>query len=421
MVWVLSVYEQRLSVDARPWAAAAPRWGARPPATLRAVEESLRTSKAVTKDHPTIGIDAGPLTSGHGIRGIGRYVASLLEALAREESDWCSEHLGILVDGSADSTWPSERTWRAHRSTVRPQDLGWLTSAFLDRLAIRGSNPLLWHQTDPSSPFSPVPLWRTIATVYDLIPLRDPAVMRRLRPHRRIPYRIYLRNARKAGLVIAISETTALEVEEVLGVPAERVRVVYPAVVQLATPVATKASRREGEPAFLFVGVPDPHKRPDLAIDALAAFRRTNHAGRLSFIGFHPGRDRASLEARARAASVADSVEFVDYLSDGDLANRYASAILLAISRIEGFGLPPVEAVMSGGTVVATPEPIYREVLGQAACYAADASPEALAEAMLTATYRPTDAAARTRLETRYSWRATADALLGAYRVAQDL
>jgi glycosyltransferase involved in cell wall biosynthesis len=245
--------------------------------------------------------------------------------------------------------------------------------------------------------------------------------MRRLRPHRRIPYRIYLRNARKAGLVIAISETTALEVEEVLGVPAERVRVVYPAVVQLATPVATKASRREGEPAFLFVGVPDPHKRPDLAIDALAAFRRTNHAGRLSFIGFHPGRDRASLEARARAASVADSVEFVDYLSDGDLANRYASAILLAISRIEGFGLPPVEAVMSGGTVVATPEPIYREVLGQAACYAADASPEALAEAMLTATYRPTDAAARTRLETRYSWRATADALLGAYRVAQDL
>ena len=291
VVWVLSVYEQRLSVDARPWAAAAPRWGARPPATLRAVEESLRTSKAVTKDHPTIGIDAGPLTSGHGIRGIGRYVASLLEALAREESDWCSEHLGILVDGSADSTWPSERTWRAHRSTVRPQDLGWLTSAFLDRLAIRGSNPLLWHQTDPSSPFSPVPLWRTIATVYDLIPLRDPAVMRRLRPHRRIPYRIYLRNARKAGLVIAISETTALEVEEVLGVPAERVRVVYPAVVQLATPVATKASRREGEPAFLFVGVPDPHKRPDLAIDALAAFRRTNHAGRLSFIGFHPGRE----------------------------------------------------------------------------------------------------------------------------------
>ena len=391
------------------------------PATLRAVEESLRTSQAPTKNHPTIGIDASPLTSGHGIRGIGRYVAGLLEALGREEPDWCARHLGILVYGSADSTWPSARIWRARRSTIRPQDTGWLASAFLDRLAIRGSDPLLWHQTDPSNPFSPVPARRTIATVYDLIPLRDAAVMHRIRLHRRIPYRIYLRGVRKAGLVIAISETTALEVEEVLGVPPERVRVVYPAVVPLATPTAAKPPGRDSEPDFLFVGVPAPHKRPDLAIDALAAFRRINHAGRLTFVGFHPGRDRARLVARARTASVADAVVFRDLVSDRQLAELYRSSTLMALSRIEGFGLPPVEALLAGGRVIAAREPIYEEVLGDAACYAAEASPDAIAEAMLIATQTTPPIAARRRLETRFSRRATADALLGAYRAAQNL
>jgi glycosyltransferase involved in cell wall biosynthesis len=385
------------------------------------VETISRLQEVPTSDHPAVGIDATPLTSGHGIRGIGRYVASLLEALGREEPDWCAEQLGILVNGAATSSWPSARTWRARRATVRPQDIGWLASAVFDRLAIHGSSPRLWHQTDPTSPFAPLPSRRTITTVYDLIPLRDAAVMRRIRLHRRIPYRLYLHSVRKAGLVIAISEATAREVREVLGVPAERVRVVYPAVVPPTAPGAERAAGNGGGPDFLFVGVPDPHKRPDLAIDALAAFRRINHAGRLTFVGFHPDRDRARLVARARAASVADAVVFADQISDRDLARLFASSTLMALSRIEGFGLPPVEALLAGGRVVALPEPIYKEVLADAACYAVEASPDAIAEAMLLATQTSPPAEARTRLEARFSWRATADALLAAYRTAQNL
>jgi glycosyltransferase involved in cell wall biosynthesis len=385
------------------------------------VETISRPGAASTSGHPAIGIDVTPLTSGHGIRGIGRYVAGLLEALGREEPEWCAEQLGVLVDGAAGPTWPSARTWRTRRAAIRPQDVGWLASAVFDRLAIRGSSPRLWHQTDPGSPFSPVPARRTIATVYDLIPLRDPAVMHRIRPHRRIPYRIYLRNVGKSRLVIAISETTAMDVREVLGVPAERVRVVYPAVVPSTGAGTPKAADGGSEPDFLFVGVPDPHKRPDLAIDALVAFRRINHSGRLTFVGFHPDRDRARLVARARTASVADAVVFRDLVSDRELTALYASSTLMALSRIEGFGLPPVEALLAGGRVIAAREPIYEEVLGDAACYAAEASPDAIAEAMLIATQSTPPIAALRRLEARFSWRATADALLAAYRTAQDL
>lgn len=385
------------------------------------METASRLRGNETSGHPLVGIDATPLASGHAIRGIGRYVASLLEALRQEEPDWCAEQLGILVSRGANSTWPAARTWRARRASVRPQDIGWLASPVFDRLGLRGTSPRLWHQTDPSSPFAPLPSRRTIATVYDLIPLRDAAVMRRMRFHRRIPYRLYLRNVRRAGLVIAISEVTAREVNETLGVPLDRVRVVYPSVVPLTAAAPERAARSGSEPEFLFVGIPDPHKRPDLAIDALAAFRAINHAGRLTFVGFHPRRDRERLVERARRASVASAVTFADQIDDQTLAGLFASSTLLALSRIEGFGLPPVEALLAGGRVVAVPEPIYEEVLGRAACYAAEASPESIAEAMSEASRIVPPAEALRLIEARFSRRATADALLAAYGAARDL
>jgi glycosyltransferase involved in cell wall biosynthesis len=118
---------------------------------------------------------------------------------------------------------------------------------------------------------------------------------------------------------------------------------------------------------------------------------------------------------------VADAVVFRDLVSDRELTALYASSTLMALSRIEGFGLPPVEALLAGGRVIAAREPIYEEVLGDAACYAAEASPDAIAEAMLIATQSTPPIAALRRLEARFSWRATADALLAAYRTAQDL
>jgi glycosyltransferase involved in cell wall biosynthesis len=335
-----------------------------------------------------------------------------------EEPAWCAEYLGVLVAGREARTLPAALTWRSRRATFRPQDLNWLAAAISDRVAIRKSKPRFWHQTDPGIPFSPLPAGRTIATVYDLIPLRDPAVMDRIRPHRRLLYRLYLRQVQEAGLVIAISETTARQVADELHVPRERIHVVYPALVPLRIRPQLATSQTCGEPEFLFVGVPDPHKRPHLAVDAVAAFRQRYGGGRLTFVGFHPARDRQQLLARAQAANIAGSVSFLDHVTDAELAAHYSSAVLLTLSRIEGFGLPPVEALLSGGRVVAVLEPIYREVLGDAACYAADASPSAVAEAMHRATEQWPDAVVTERLAARYSPRAAADRLRAAYDAA---
>lgn len=382
----------------------------------------------------TVGLDLTPVSGPHGIRGIGRYVDGVAMALIREHATWSADHLGLLLAGGQDVPGLVQATWRTSRTPWRPQDIGWLWATVADRIVLRGRRPAIWHLTDPVTPLPPLPPARTAVTVYDLIPLQEPAVLAAVRPHRRMIYRRYLRTVERAGLVIAISEATAQDVQELLHVPTERIRVVHPWVTRigsrrpprrppdLASAVAgRRADRAQGapgdeDPLFLFVGVPEPHKRADLAIRSLAAHRSRGHGGRLAFIGHHPPGTRAALASLAADLGVLGSVAFLGRLDDEELAGRYERSVLLALSRREGFGLPPVEAVLAGGRVVATPTPIYRELLGDAATFATGDTAAEVAAAMADAAAAPpptTDV--RERLASRFSAQHTADALLDAY------
>lgn len=379
----------------------------------------MQSGRASTSNDPQlVGLDLTPLGSGHGIRGIGRYVAGIVSALAHERPEWMADHLGALIRPGTSLTG-TFRTWRSRRPTFRPQDLEWLWAVWADRLAIHDRPPAIWHQTDPNAPFGPLPASRSVVTVYDLIPLREPDVMARIRPHRRLIYRLYLRQVRRAAFVVAISQSTAAEVERTLRVPRSRIRVVYPAVLPVSLrPIAPPADP-SGPAEFLFVGVPDPHKRPDLAVAALATYRRECGEARLTFVGQHPAAARASLAAQAQDSGVGPSVRFLDRVSDDELAGLYARAVLLTLSRVEGFGLPPVEALLSGGRVVATPAPIYDEVLSGLATFARDGSPASVAQAMAACRLGdPPEPAAIAQLADRFSPRRAADTLVAVYEEA---
>ena len=164
--------------------------------------------------------------------------------------------------------------------------------------------------------------------------------------------------------------------------------------------------------SLLFVGVPDPHKRPELAILALADLRKRGGEMRLLFLGHHPERTRRSLRALVSQHRLDHAVEFRDHVSDDALARLYATGILLALSTREGFGLPAVESLISGGRVV--------EVLGQAATFADDDSPDAIAAAIEHASARPANADSAVRLAERYSAASVAASLVAAYHRAHD-
>lgn len=92
---------------------------------------------------------------------------------------------------------------------------------------------------------------------------------------------------------------------------------------------------------FLMVSALVPYKRVDLAIDACARFGAS-----LRIVGDGP--DRARLEQKAGA-----TVEFLGWLSDGDIRDEYRRAAAVILPGEEDFGIVPVEAQACGRPVIA--------------------------------------------------------------------
>ena len=365
-----------------------------------------------------VGIDATPLAGGHGARGIGRYLQGLFDAI--RDADWVTTgpRIGTLVR-TGQGAPAAGAVWRTRRAAWRPQDLDFLVASVADRMAVRNNPPRVWHHTDPLVPASPLRRARTLVTVYDLIPLRDAAVMAAIRIHRRVAYRRYLAMIRNAGGVIAISETTADDVVALLGVPRARVTVVPPHVVAL--PAGNGAGDRSASPGtravrLLFVGAAEPHKRAGLAIATLAELVRRGIDAELAFAGGQPPRARNQLDRLVGAAGLGSRVRFLGRIDDDRLARLYRESILLATSSLEGFGLPPIEAVVAGGRVVAAPIAAYRESLGTAGVIAAASSAASLSDAVEAASAQPASPRDRDVLLARFGSAAVAGSLATAYR-----
>jgi len=368
-------------------------------------------------------LDVGPAAGGHGARGIGRYVRGLVDSLddwpaERRELIWAvgraGQDLGSFASRATTSRWLG----------FRPLDLGLVASPIaLDR-ATRRTRAAIFHATDPHRPWRSRRV-RQIVTAYDLIPLRETEMLASWQPHQRYAYRAYLDQVRRADLVVAISRATADDVAERLGVGPDRIAIVCPVVAAPAVPLdpARGAKPDEAidpargaapaEPTFLFVGALDPHKQPELAVAALAGYRETHGGGLLHFIGPSSEEQRAGVRTAAQRLGVVDAIRFEGRVSDPELDAAYATATaLLATSRLEGFGLPPVEAILRGVPVISVDIPSARETVGDAATLVpSDAG--SIAAAM--AAPRPPSDRARAEIAGRYSRASTAEALWAAY------
>jgi glycosyltransferase involved in cell wall biosynthesis len=124
----------------------------------------------------------------------------------------------------------------------------------------------------------------------------------------------------------------------------------------------------------LAVGGLEPRKQPGLLIEAhRRAAERGLRAG-LVFVGDGPL--RAELEASGATV--------LGRLRDRELDAAYADALCLAcVSREEGFGFTPLEALAAGVPAVVSDLPVFRETLGDAGLAVPPDDADALAHALL--------------------------------------
>jgi|YNPNPStandDraft_1061719.scaffolds.fasta_scaffold04578_7 glycosyltransferase involved in cell wall biosynthesis len=328
-----------------------------------------------------IGIDARLLY--YRQAGIGQYTLRLVEALAAEAA---GERFFLLHDWRQRKGLPQAPNLRPIR-LYTPSHHRWehLTLP-LELLTLRLD---LLHSPDFILP--PRRSCAGVVTVHDLAFLRFPHLVT---PEAARYYGRIHQAAHSAERVIAVSECTRRDVLELLGVPEERVRVIYEAAGEPFRPLELPPGERRdfrgrhlaaGRFA-LFVGTIEPRKNlPTL----LRAFRRMmeRHPDlephpRLTIVG-EQGWLSEEVFSLLQELHLAQEVAFIGPATQEELVWLYNAARFLAFpSLYEGFGLPPLEAMACGTPVVASTAGAVPEVVGEAGLLVHPNDVEGWAEAM---------------------------------------
>jgi glycosyltransferase involved in cell wall biosynthesis len=221
-----------------------------------------------------------------------------------------------------------------------------------------------------------------------------------------ISYRMERYSARRADLVIAVSEENRVDVVEQYDVPGDRMRVIPNGI----RPERFKEARPEG-PTILFVGRLHQRKGVDVLLRAMPEVREHVPDARLLVAG--SGEREGQLKALKEELGLGDEVEFLGFVPDEDLPDLYARARVFTMpSLYEGFGIVMIEAMASSVPVVAFATGGAPEVIEDGSNgYLADV--DTLADRLVRVLEDPAGAAAMGRrgrelVEARYSWRAVA-------------
>lgn len=321
--------------------------------------------------------------------GIGRYTLNLLHGLVTVGRGAALPGLGpVGVWVSPDAVLPPEiaesPTLRVIPKAGRPQQLGnwWRNGSELRQMGVS-----VMHCPDTFAPrLRRSAACRVVLTVHDVIPLVCQGQLNRSVKQRLGPaWRWWVAaQVRQASAVVTVSEYSAQDLRQVLGLPDEKITVIPNAI-----PPSEQAMHDGGDevqlarlgvrsPFALYVGRRDPYKNVPGLVRAFARLHRHGEAGsnhlanadatapQLVIAGEADPRYREA-EQEACRLGLGHNVVFTDYVDQLALSALYRQAsLVVSFSRYEGFGLPLLEAMRAGTPVVATRAASIPEVLSGA-------------------------------------------------------
>jgi len=307
--------------------------------------------------------------------GVHQYIHHLLRHLG--QADGSLRYTVLLGEGTLppDIALTSLRSrWPTSRAAVRV-----LWEQLAQPWTLRRIGAHLVHGPAFVGPLlAPCPV---VITIHDLSFIRFPTLFR---PAKRLYLTVLTRfSARRARRLIAVSTHTAAETTRLLGVPSERIDVVYHGVDPVFHPlpadeVAVFRQRRGLPERFvLCVGTLEPRKNQTRLVEAFARI----HDGQVKLVLVGgKGWLYDELFTRVEALGLSKEIIFPGYVMNDELPLWYNAATILAYpSLYEGFGMPVLEAQACGTPVLTSNVSSLPEAAGDAASMVDPYDVEALA------------------------------------------
>jgi len=321
------------------------------------------------------------------IDGVGRFTREFLNGLAafdHENEYWVFVSEGIFRELPALGPRFHCRVAHVPASRFLPKNQAYfaLQSALLPRLD-------LLHSPASVAPFVVRPSWQRLVTVHDLaFKARPEAVALATRLWRNSAWPLCVRQVDR---IVAVSRSTKDDLMRFYGVPEDKILVIHECVSWAEKPATggrlPEIRDRYGLPDRFILNVGTPGKGKNV-LGLVRAFHllksRSSVPHKLVLVGpvaWSSGVSSAAVRAEIRRLGLEDEVLFAGYVPDEDLAPIYAAADLFVFpSFYEGFGLPPLEAMVSGTPVAVSRTSSLPEVVGEAGLFFDPQSPEDIAQ-----------------------------------------
>lgn len=337
----------------------------------------------------------GAQTRSH-LRGIGRYTRELIKALLRQAGEAHAIHLVLHAPlEQASDALIAEFGALLPRTRIHLLRLPRHTSEHLtgntwrhhaaSRLSHYGLTCLdadtVWHSSvfegyDEDGVLPDAPLFHTsrVATLYDLIPLHDPEVFL---PGAR-PKAWYERRSAflpTCDLLFCLSEWTAQEAVQRLHLDPERLVVIGGGVDSSFRPLVFDAQQHGNllarfsitRPYVLYNGGLDQRKNVPALLRAFALLPMAIRQRHQLIVLGDDRQVHQSMIALCRQLGLdQQEVVFTGRVNDSDLVSLYGLCALFVFpSRLEGFGLPVLEAMACGAPTLCSDAASLPEVAGR--------------------------------------------------------
>ena len=244
----------------------------------------------------------------------------------------------------------------------------------------------LYLSTHYNIPLLPIKAKKRIVIIYDMNHL---AFYDQLSAAKKVYTKLMMNGAVKlSDAIITISEFSKSEIIKYLNVNTNKIKVVRfgidPAIIKKELQKVISQSVNMPDKFILFVGNVKPHKNLINLLKAFEILLKSVSDYKLVIVGKKEGfitGDKAVFELVEGNKLLNQNVIFTGHIENSELYNYFKKAsVFIFPSLYEGFGIPPLEAMICGCPVIASDLASIPEICGDAVLYIRALDPIDIAE-----------------------------------------